>query len=107
MKIKISSESKFKAMIFKALADPIRLEFLYFLREEKCVCELVEQFDIVQPLVSRHLKILKDAGLIHYYKDGNKRMYQITNPQILSMIDNLDSSLITYLKQMILQEIAR
>ncbi|MFW9922195.1 MAG: ArsR/SmtB family transcription factor [Candidatus Thorarchaeota archaeon] len=105
MKTKIAEDSKFKAMVFKALADPIRLEFLYFLKEEKCVCELVEYFDIVQPLVSRHLKILKDAGLIRYYKEGNKRMYQITNPKILSMVDNLDSYLIDYLKQMILQDI--
>ena len=82
--------NRFKAKIFKALADPIRLEILQLLREgEKCVCEIVPQLEIAQPLVSRHLKVLKDCGLVKDRKDGNRRIYSVTDSRIFNVIDDI------------------
>jgi ArsR family transcriptional regulator, arsenate/arsenite/antimonite-responsive transcriptional repressor len=48
-----------------ALADPLRWRIVELLRDEElCVCHLVEELDAAQPLVSHHLKVLRDAGLV-------------------------------------------
>ncbi len=48
-----------------ALADPLRWRIVQLLeREELCVCHLVDELDAAQPLVSHHLKVLRDAGLV-------------------------------------------
>lgn len=48
-----------------ALADPLRWRIVELLeREELCVCHLVDELDVAQPLVSHHLKVLRDAGLV-------------------------------------------
>jgi len=55
------------ARIAKALGDPIRLQLVDVLRKHAgkvCVCELVPLFDLSQPTVSHHLKVLRDAGLV-------------------------------------------
>jgi ArsR family transcriptional regulator len=49
----------------KAIAEPIRWRIVELLaREELCVCHIVEELDVAQPLVSHHLKVLRDAGLV-------------------------------------------
>ena len=49
----------------KAVAEPLRWRILQLLaREELCVCHLVEDLDVPQPLVSHHLRVLRDAGLV-------------------------------------------
>ena len=49
----------------KALAEPLRWRIVQLLAtEELCVCHLVEELDVPQPLVSHHLKVLRDAGLV-------------------------------------------
>ena len=61
----------FKARLFKALGDPTRLKIIEFLRSgEKCVCEIVPHLGLPQPTVSRHLKILRESGLVRFRKDG-------------------------------------
>ena len=51
--------------VVKALAEPVRWRIVELLAaEELCVCHLVEELDIPQPLVSHHLKVLRDAGLV-------------------------------------------
>lgn len=61
------------AKVFKALADPVRLRLLSLIASrqggEICVCELTPAFDLSQPTVSHHLKLLRQAGLI----DGERR----------------------------------
>lgn len=85
---------RFKATVFYALADPARLEILDFLRNgEKCVCEIVPQLNLIQPLVSRHLKLLKDAGIVTCRKDGTKRMYAVVDMKIYDVIDALTVNL--------------
>lgn len=50
----------------KALAEPVRWRIVELLAiEELCVCHLVELLDIAQPLVSHHLRILREAGLVN------------------------------------------
>ena len=61
------------AALAKALGDPIRVQLLDVLRKhagEVCVCELVPLFDVSQPTVSHHLKVLRDAGLVASEKRG-------------------------------------
>jgi len=55
------------AAVAKALGDPVRLQLVDVLRKHAgkvCVCELVPLFDLSQPTVSHHLKVLRDAGLV-------------------------------------------
>lgn len=95
-----------KVKFFKALADPIRLDIIDFLGlKEKCVCEIVEHLDIVQPLASRHLKILRESGLLVGRKVGTKKLYKLSNPKIKNIIDSLDEKLLENLSATILQEI--
>ncbi len=57
--------------IFKALADRNRIRIIKMLQQKPlCVCEIREVLDISQPAVSRHLNIMKNAGLIEDEKDG-------------------------------------
>lgn len=51
--------------MLKALAEPARWEIVARLAvEELCVCHLVEDLDVAQPLVSHHLKVLREAGVV-------------------------------------------
>jgi ArsR family transcriptional regulator len=77
-----------RVKIFSALADPIRLKILYSLRDgEKHVTEMVHLLKTVQPLISRHLKILKGCGLVSCRKEGNKRPYWVTDKRVFEIID--------------------
>jgi DNA-binding transcriptional ArsR family regulator len=97
---KISINIHFKSTIFYALSDPIRLEIVNYLRNgEKCVCEIVPHLKLIQPLVSRHLKILKDAGIVKCRKDGTKRMYAIVDNAIYNVTDALNSELLNALSK--------
>lgn len=64
----------------KALADPIRVQLLDVLRKHAgkvCVCELVPLFDVSQPTVSHHLKVLREAGLVASEKQGLWAFYYV------------------------------
>ncbi len=92
------NQNRFKAAVFNALSDPIRLEIVAYLRDgEKCVCEIVPHLNLIQPLVSRHLKILKDTGIVKCRKDGTKRMYAIVDNRIFGVLDALTPELINAL----------
>jgi len=56
------------ASAFKALADPVRLRLLSLIAShaggEACVCDLTGEFDVSQPTISHHLKVLREAGLL-------------------------------------------
>ena len=98
MSLKLENQNRFKSTIFHALADPIRLEILAFLRDgEKCVCEIVPHLNLIQPVVSRHLKILKDAGIVRCRKDGTKRMYSLVDDRIYNAVDSLTPELVNAL----------
>jgi DNA-binding transcriptional ArsR family regulator len=95
-----NNKNKQKAKIFKALSDPIRMEIVTYLRDgEKCVCEIVPHLGLIQPLVSRHLKFLKDTGIVRCRKDGTKRMYSIVDPKIYQVVDALTPKLMNALSK--------
>jgi ArsR family transcriptional regulator len=74
--------------IFKALADPTRLKILECVKNsEKCICDIIPSTGKSQPNVSLHLKILRQAGLIHERKDGTKTMIRIANNKVFTLID--------------------
>ncbi|WP_103019922.1 ArsR/SmtB family transcription factor [Salinibacter altiplanensis] len=62
-----------RAEQLKALASPVRLQMvdlIYYGGGEVCVCELQENFDLSQPTISHHLKVLREAGLIQSRQEG-------------------------------------
>jgi ArsR family transcriptional regulator, arsenate/arsenite/antimonite-responsive transcriptional repressor len=68
------------AQIAKALSDPVRLQLVDVLRKHAgkvCVCELVPLFDLSQPTVSHHLKVLRDAGLVASERRGLWAYYYV------------------------------
>lgn len=107
MPSKSNNLTRFRAKIFNALSDPIRLEIIDFLRDgEKCVCEITPHLKLLQPVVSRHLKILKNAGLIKLRKQGTWHMYSLTTPEVSKVINQLTPELLDALKQRIIEQIA-
>jgi DNA-binding transcriptional ArsR family regulator len=106
MPAKTDNHTKFKSTVLNALSDPIRLEIIVFLRDgEKCVCEIIPHLFLIQPLVSRHLKILKDAGILRCRKDGTKRMYSIVDQRIYNVIDALTPDLLNVLTKEAIENI--
>lgn len=85
--------------IFKALSDETRLRILkLFEHGELCVCDIVAALDMIQPKVSFHLGVLKDAGLIKDRKQGKWIHYRIDDPDmfkrflILSVLEKVSES---------------
>ena len=73
------------ARVAKALGDPVRLQLVDVLRKHAgkvCVCELVPLFDLSQPTVSHHLKVLRDAGIVGSERQGLWAYYYV-NPEAL------------------------
>ena len=64
---------------FKALADPTRVAIVNRLAaaQEVCVCDLNSAFELSQPTISHHLKILRDAGLVESTRRGTWAYYRL------------------------------
>ena len=66
---------------FKALGDPVRLRLLSLIAShhgaEVCVCDLMNQFDVSNPTISHHLKVLRTAGLIDCQRRGTWVYYWV------------------------------
>lgn len=66
------------ALICKALSDANRLQIVQMLSDgEKCGCKLLEQFDITQPTLSHHMKVLCECGLVESRKEGKWSHYSL------------------------------
>ena len=66
-------EAERMAVVAKALGDPVRLQLVDVLRKHAgkvCVCELVPLFNLTQPTVSHHLKVLRDARIVGSEREG-------------------------------------
>lgn len=77
--------------VMKALSDPGRLKMLKALEDRRlCVCELQEATGLAQSTVSKHLKILEEAGLVSWEKDGSWVNYTLApegeNPYAQSLL---------------------
>lgn len=82
------------AKIMKALAHPTRMFIVDELsRGERCVCELTDMIGVEMPTVSRHLSLLKKAGLVDDEKRGLKIFYRLRVPCCLSFLECVDSVL--------------
>ncbi len=75
---------------FKALADPTRREIVKLLRKgPRSSGEIAEQFDSTWPTVSRHLGVLRDAGLILSERHGQQIMYELNTTVFDDVIEQL------------------
>jgi len=64
--------------VFQAVADPTRRRMLALLAErERPVMDIASHFDMTQPSVSEHLRVLRDAGLVEARKQGRQRVYRL------------------------------
>ena len=80
--------------VMKALSDPTRVKIIKMLQHKSmCVCEMREALQVSQPTVSKGLKILEDAGLVDFKKDGLWVDYHLTDgsksPYVASLLGNL------------------
>lgn len=74
--------------IFKALADETRLKIIRMLSSgELCACKILEEFEITQPTLSYHMKILTESGLVNGVRDGAWMKYSLNeeNWRLLKM----------------------
>ena len=72
--------------VFRALADETRVRLLYALRHgELCVCQLIELTGLSPSTVSKHLSILRDAGLLDSRKEGRWVYYRLADKTIFPM----------------------
>jgi len=86
------ADYKYEAAIFKALAHPSRLHMLSALKKGKlCVCELQKLVGADISTVSKHLKIMRENGLVNYEKDGNFIYYKLQMPCVIDFIDCISS----------------
>ncbi|MFD4228022.1 ArsR/SmtB family transcription factor [Streptomyces sp. NPDC058545] len=80
------------ARMFKALSDPVRLRLLSLIASheggEACVCDLTGPFDVSQPTISHHLKVLREAGLVGSERRGTWVYYWVL-PAALAQLSSL------------------
>lgn len=80
------------AQVFKALGDPVRLRLMSLVlsheNAEACVCDLLPTFDLSQPTISHHLKVLHEVGLLDREKRGTWVYYR-ARPEILESLEAL------------------
>lgn len=95
-KIPNEKELEFKSRIFKVIGDSNRLKILEILRSgENCQCDIIPMIAQSQPTVSRHLKLLEEAGLLTSRKNGTKVFYKVVNNRVFYLIDALNEELMT------------
>lgn len=82
------------AKIFKALSDENRLLILNLLKDsEQCACILLESLKITQPTLSHHMKILVDAGIVDFRKEGKWMHYSLRHDIKAKMVNLLNQYL--------------
>jgi ArsR family transcriptional regulator, arsenate/arsenite/antimonite-responsive transcriptional repressor len=83
------------APMFKALGDPVRLRLLSLIASagsEACVCDLNEAFDLTQPTISHHLKVLREAGLVTSERRGTWVYYRLQSEALTRLAALLDTA---------------
>lgn len=80
-------------ILFKAMADESRLAILEMLsKEELCACHILEEFEITQPTLSYHMKILVESGLVDAKKEGTWMRYKINEEKM----DNIKQKILKF-----------
>jgi ArsR family transcriptional regulator len=81
--------------MFKALGDPVRLRLLSLIAStgsEACVCDLNDAFDLTQPTISHHLKVLREAGLVTSERRGTWVYYRLDPHALARLAALLDTA---------------
>ncbi|MFE3024092.1 ArsR/SmtB family transcription factor [Nocardia tengchongensis] len=85
------------AAVFKALSDPVRLRLLSLVAshagQEACVCDISAGFDVSQPTISHHLKVLREAGLLSSERRGSWVYYRVEHAALRQLSMLLDITL--------------
>ncbi len=83
-----------KANVLKALGQPTRLKIVELLRNgERCVCEIFPAIKEEQSNVSRHLALMKAAGILASRKQGQMVHYRVRDPQVFKLLDGVSALL--------------
>ena len=91
--------TKLHAQICRGLGDPNRILIVYSLAEgPRNVTEIAEIVNLPQPTVSRHLKILRDRGIVRYERDGQTIIYHLCDTRVVQALDLLRGALGEMLK---------
>jgi ArsR family transcriptional regulator len=78
------------ARVCQGLADPTRILILYSLADKPYhVTELAEALDTPQPTISRHLKVLRERGLVTSSREGNAVLYELHDRRVIEALDLL------------------
>jgi DNA-binding transcriptional ArsR family regulator len=81
-------ESTLAADVFRAVSDPTRRQMLELLSvRDRTVTELAEPFDMTQPAVSQHLRVLREAGLVDVRREGRHRVYHLDPAPLQEVFD--------------------
>lgn len=89
------------AKLCGALADPNRILLLYTLYNNKPsnVSDLAQELELAQPTVSRHLKVLRESGLVSSQREGHSVIYTLRDERVIDALDLLRGVLAASLKQ--------
>ena len=80
---------QFESDILSALAHPNRLRIIDSLRKgTKCNCELMPELGLEQSNLSRHVRVLIDAGIIKSWKEGVRVNYEVADKKIFDLVDD-------------------
>ncbi len=75
------------ARILKTLGHPQRIKIVEYLEDgEKPVSQIQRNLDLIQPIVSQHLKIMLDRGIVKYRQEGTRYYYSLANDFILKIL---------------------
>ena len=86
--------SQMEAELCSAFSDPTRILILYELDEQpRTVTELTNDLNASQPTISRHLKVLRDRGLVTADRQGTNMYYRLTDRRLIDALDILRSVL--------------
>src|SRR5687768_10170584 len=84
----LPAERERSVAVLKALADPTRLEMFRLIAGQSaglCACDIVDRFELAQPTIAHHLKVLRDAGLVTVSRVGIWAYYA-ANPEGLAVL---------------------
>lgn len=84
-----------RAEVIKALAHPTRLRIVDFLLSngETCVCEIADLVKASQPMVSKHMAQMRDAGVLESRKEGSMVFYKVCTPCLQTFFNCLDTTM--------------
>jgi len=92
MRTKTQERLRAQAQVLKALAHPTRLLLVEELaRKAKCVCELTDAAGLDISTVSKHLSLLRNAGIVEHEKKGLKVFYSLKTPCVLDVIQCVEA----------------